>query len=149
MTTKLDTLTNSSRPKKRRKLLGRGPGSGKGKTSGRGQKGMGARSGCKKRHGYIGGGVPLHKRLPTRGFSNARFRKRLDVINLGMIDSIYEDGEVVSLETLREKGHFKGKSFGIKILAEGELTKTVSFEVKAISQGAREKLKKMKIETNV
>ena len=149
MTTKLDTLSNDSRPDQRRKLLGRGPGSGRGKTCTRGHKGMGARSGCKKRHGYIGGGVPLHKRMPTRGFSNERFRKRLDTINLGMIDKIYEEGETVNLETLRQKGYLKGKSHGIKVLAEGKLTKKVNFQIEALSEGAREQLTQLKVEFNV
>lgn len=149
MTTKLQSLINTSRPSKRRKLLGRGIGSKSGKTCGRGQKGMGARSGYKTRQGYIGGGSPLHKRLPTRGFSNARFSTRLHVVNLGQIEAIYNEGETVSLETLREKGFLKGKSCGIKILSEGELTKKVSFQVEAISKGAREKVEKLKLEINI
>src|ERR1700722_4703610 len=96
----LDNLKNTTRPSKKRKLLGRGVGCKKGKTCGRGHKGSGARSGYKSRYGAIGGGVPLHKRLPTRGFSNAKFKRSFDVINLGEIESIYKEGETVSLETL-------------------------------------------------
>lgn len=140
MSISLDSLKNTSRPKKRRKLLGRGPGSGRGKTSTRGVKGMGARSGCKARHGKEGGGVPLHRKVPTRGFSNARFSRRLDVINLGQIETLYEAGEVVSLETLRAKGYIKGVSHGIKVLGHGELTKKVTFQVEGISQSAKDKL---------
>ncbi len=143
----LSTLSNSSRPTKRRKLLGRGPGSKHGKTSGRGEKGAGSRSGYKTRQGYIGGGVPLHKRTPTRGFSNVRFARKLDVINLGQIDVMYADGETVSLETLREKGFIKGQSYGIKILADGTLSKKVSFQVEAFSSGAQDKLKEAGIST--
>ncbi len=149
MITKLEFLTNPQRPAKRRKLLGRGPGSGKGKTCGRGHKGMGSRSGYKTRQGYIGGGVPLHKSSPTRGFSNERFKKRLDTVNLAMIEAIYNEGETVSLETLREKGYLKGRSHGLKILAEGELTKKVAFKIEAISKGAREKVKKLKVDINI
>ncbi len=149
MSIKLENLQNTARPGKRRKLLGRGPGSGLGKTSGRGHKGMGARSGYKTRQGYVGGGVPLHRRLPTRGFSNARFTFRYDVINLGQLDSIYEDGEEVSLETLRKKGYLKGASKGVKVLAHGELTKKVTFKVEALSSSAKEKLKKLNIDVNV
>lgn len=141
MTLKLETLSNTSRPKKRRKLLGRGPGSKRGKTCCRGQKGEGARSGYKRRMGYEGGGVPLHKRVPTRGFSNARFACKLDVINLGQIDVVYKDGETVSLESLREKGFIKGKSNGIKVLAAGKLSKKITFKVEAFSEMAKEKLK--------
>lgn len=147
MTLKLETLTNSSRPAKKRKLLGRGVGSKRGKTCGRGHKGMGARSGCKSRLGYIGGGVPLHKRVPTRGFSNARFARRLDVINLGQIEQVFQDGETVSIESLREKGFIKGQSNGIKVLSDGTLSKKVTFNVEAFSKGAVEKLKAAGITT--
>lgn len=147
MTVKLESLCNASRPHKRRKLLGRGPGSKHGKTSCRGQKGMGARSGYKTRQGYVGGGVPLHKRVPTRGFSNARFACKLDVINLGQIETMYQPGETVSLESLREKGFIKGQSNGIKVLADGTLSKKVSFQVEAFSKGAQDKLKEAGIST--
>lgn len=144
---KLESLANTSRPHKRRKLRGRGPGSKLGKTSGRGQKGMGARSGYQTRPGYVGGGVPLHKRIPTRGFSNARFACKLDVVNLGQIDLLYKDGEIVNLETLKEKGFLKGQSHGIKVLSSGKLSKKVSFQVEAFSIEAKEKLKEAGIPT--
>ncbi len=140
MVTKLEALQNTAAVRKRRKLLGRGPGSGKGKTCGRGHKGAGARSGYKVRLGTEGGGVPLHRRVPTRGFSNARFRKALDVINLGLIEVMFKDGEVVSEETLRAKGFIRGKTHGIKVLGHGELKKKVTFEGVAISSGAKKKL---------
>lgn len=140
MTMKLDELKNTSRPFKKRKLLGRGPGCKHGKTCGRGHKGAGSRSGYKARHGKEGGGVPLHKRTPTRGFSNEFFKKRFDVINLGQIETIYNEGEVVSLESLREKGYITGHSYGVKVLSEGELKKKVSFQVEAMSEGAKAKL---------
>lgn len=141
MTVKLEALKNVKRGSKRRKIVGRGPGSKRGKTSCRGEKGMGARSGYKTRQGYEGGGVPLHRRLPTRGFSNAQFARRLDVINLELIEQIYQDGETVSLETLRQKGYIKGRSHGIKVLGNGTLSKKVIFQVEALSEGAKEKLK--------
>jgi large subunit ribosomal protein L15 len=139
---RLDSLKNSSRPYKRRILVGRGPGSRRGKTSSRGQKGMGARSGYQTREGYEGGGVPLFKRLPTRGFSNARFRRKFDVINLDQIEKMYRDGETVSLETLKQKGYIKGRSHGIKVLGKGSLLKKVTFQVEAMSKSVQEKLKK-------
>lgn len=144
---KLETLANTSRPSKRRKLRGRGPGSKLGKTSGRGQKGMGARSGYQTRQGYVGGGVPLHKLIPTRGFSNARFACKLDVVNLGQIELLYKDGEVVSLETLKQKGFLKGQSNGIKVLGSGKLSRKVTFQVEAFSTEAKEKLKEAGIPT--
>jgi len=142
MIMKLESLQNVSRPYKRRIVVGRGPGSRRGKTCRRGQKGMGARSGYQTRQGWEGGGVPLFKRLPTRGFSNARFSCKLDVINLSQIDKLYKNGETVSLETLKEKGFLKGCSHGIKVLGDGTLTKKVTFQVEALSQSAKEKLQK-------
>lgn len=143
MTLNLQSLSNVTRGRKRRKTVGRGPGSKHGKTSCRGQKGDGARSGCKMRYTYSGGGVPLHKAVPTRGFSNVRFARKLDVINLDEIERMYREGETVSLETLFEKGYIKGASHGIKVLGKGTLTKKVSFQVEALSEGAREKLKNL------
>lgn len=146
MTTQLEHLTNTTRPYKRRKTLGRGPGSRRGKTSTRGHKGAGSRSGWGERAGYVGGGVPLHKRLPTRGFSNDRFRSRLDVINLSQIEAIYKEGETVSAETLFEKGLIGRNSHGVKVLGEGTLTKKVIFKVEGISESAKEKLAKAGID---
>lgn len=145
MSIKLESLKNSSSKRKRRKIVGRGPGSGHGKTSCRGHKGSGSRSGYKIRAGTEGGGVPLHRRVPTRGFSNAKFTKRFDVINLELIEKIYSKGETVSLETLRQKGYIRGFSHGIKVLGKGELSVQVSFDVASISSGAKEKLEKAKI----
>lgn len=145
MSITLESLKNTSRPKKRRKLLGRGVGCKKGKTCGRGHKGYGARSGSKRRLGKEGGGVPLHRKVPTRGFSNARFACRLDVINLDQIEVLFNDGDVVSLETLRSKGFIKGVSNGVKVLGDGDLTKKVLFQVEGISSGAKEKIKKIGI----
>lgn len=141
----LSSLKNTTRKEKKRRRVGRGIGSGLGKTCGRGEKGMGSRSGNGRRLTYEGGQFRLFMKLPTRGFSNARFRKRLDAINLSQIDKLYEDGEVVNSETLRKHGYISGTSDGIKILGEGELTKKVSIEVDAISQGARDKLQTAKI----
>ena len=145
----LHQLKNTSRKPQSKKRIGRGIGSGVGKTCGRGQKGMGARSGSKRRFGYEGGQFPLYKKLPTRGFSNVRFRKALDAINLDQIEKIYNDGEVVNLETLRQHGYITGKSNGIKILGNGELTKKVTIEARAVSKGALEKLQKANISFTV
>lgn len=144
---KLENLQNPSRPKKRRKLLGRGPASGHGKTCCRGHKGAGSRSGWKMRAGSEGGNVPLYRKLPTRGFSNAQFARKYDAINLGQIDKIYEDGETVNLETLRDKGFLQGASYGIKILGEGKITKKLNFEVEALSKTAEKKLAKAGIKS--
>ena len=139
----LNSLENATRPWKKRRRVGRGVGSGLGKTCGRGVKGAGSRSGWKKRERYEGGQIPLYRKLPERGFTRGRFQKKLECINLAQIDRMYSDGEVVSVETLKKHNFFKGHQIhGVKILAEGELTKKVRFEVQAISKQAEEKLNK-------
>lgn len=138
----LHTLQNTSRPFKRRKRVGRGLGSGKGKTCGRGEKGAGSRSGYKRRHTYEGGQFRLFMKLPERGFSNVRFATEYEVINLGQIDKLYENGDVVNVQTLCDRGVISGKADGIKLLAHGELTKKVTIEVDQASKAAQEKLTK-------
>jgi large subunit ribosomal protein L15 len=138
----LNSLDNSSRPWKRRRRVGRGIGSGLGKTCARGHKGAGSRSGWKKRERYEGGQIPLYRKIPVRGFSNARFQSKLDSVNLGQLDVMFNDGELVTLESLKERGFLKGRSNGIKLLGEGELKKKLKFEVHAVSKKAEEKLKK-------
>src|SRR6202035_5633980 len=96
----LGNLKNSTRPAKNVKRVGRGLGSGLGKTCGRGEKGAGARSGYKRRHTYEGGQFRMFMKMPIRGFSNARFRKEYEAINLGQIDKLFENGEEVNLGTL-------------------------------------------------
>jgi large subunit ribosomal protein L15 len=145
----LHGLTNESRPAKRRKRIGRGMGSGFGKTSGRGHKGAGSRSGWKSRARYEGGQLPLYRKVPGRGFSNARFQKKLDSINLGQIEQLFADGDVVNVQTLRDAGFLSGVSNGIKILSEGTLTKKVRIEANAISKKAEEKLQNAKISYTV
>jgi len=141
----LNTLQNTSRPRKNVKRVGRGPGSGLGKTCGRGEKGAGSRSGYKRRYGYEGGQFRFYMKVPIKGFNNKRFRKAYDTINLQMINDHFEDGEMVSLETLYERGFLTGSTYGIKILGKGELSKKVTIEADAISDGAREKLEKANI----
>jgi large subunit ribosomal protein L15 len=141
----LNTLKNTSRPKKARRRVGRGIGSGLGKTSGRGEKGAGSRAGYKRRWGYEGGQMRLHMKLPERGFSNARFRRPYHTVNLRDIERVYKDGETVSLETLIERGFISGPTYGVKLLGSGELTKKVKIELDDISDSALEKLKRQKI----
>lgn len=136
----LANLKDTNFGKKTRKRVGRGPGSQIGKTCRRGQKGQGARSGYKRRYGQEGGQVPLFRKMPTRGFSNARFRKEIAVINLGQIDACFKDGETVNVDSLRQRGWMSGSFQGLKILAEGELTKKVRVEADAYSQAAKAKL---------
>lgn len=141
----LDSLHNVSRQKKYRKRVGRGIGSGIGKTSGRGEKGAGSRAGYKRRFGKEGGQFPLFMKTPKRGFSNAPFREVYDVINLGQLDALYEAGEKVNLQSLKDRGFGSVRAKGLKILGEGELTKKLVIEAHAASKGAKEKLAKAKI----
>lgn len=145
----LSNLKNTTQERKPRKRVGRGIGSGLGKTCGRGEKGAGARSGYKRRLGYEGGQMRLFMKLPIRGFSNERFKKKLHSVNLSDIESFYQDGETVNIETLAERGFIRGQTYGVKLLGKGTITKKVIIEVDAISDGAREKLQQAKIDFKV
>lgn len=145
----LNSLKNTSRPKKMYKRVGRGLGSGLGKTCGRGEKGAGSRSGWKRRWGYEGGQMRLFMKLPERGFNNARFRRALHIVNLSDIEETFEDGEHVTLETLAERGFIRGRTYGVKVLGNGSFEKKCKVEVDAISEGARTKLEKANIELTV
>lgn len=138
----LHQLKNASRQVTKRMRVGRGPGS-KGKTCGRGNKGDKSRSGYKRRFGNEGGQLPLYRKIPTRGFTNGRFRSDRHEINLAMIERYFSEGEEVTLEALQEKGLAPRKlSGGIKLLGQGDLKKKVSIRLHAISAGAKEKLEK-------
>ncbi|MGC1878335.1 MAG: 50S ribosomal protein L15 [Rhabdochlamydiaceae bacterium] len=139
----LSQLTNTHRPHKKAYRVGRGMGSKCGKTCGRGNKGDKARCGYKTRPGHEGGQIPLYKKSPTRGFSNAKFANTVFAINLGMIEKLYSDGETVTLKNLQEKGYAPRRiPGGLKILSGGELKKKVSIEACQFSAAAEEKLKK-------
>jgi large subunit ribosomal protein L15 len=127
-----------------RKRLGRGQGSGLGTTSGKGHKGQKARSGGSGGPyiGFEGGQVPLYRRLATRGFTNSRFAEVYTCVNLFLIEKAYSAGEEVSLESLRAKRLIKGKEDMVKILAKGELTKSLTFSTVKISGQAKEKIEK-------
>lgn len=137
----LSELTNSSRPSKKGRRVGRGVGSKRGKTCGRGNKGDKSRRGYKNSFGMEGGQLPLYKKLPCRGFTNGRFRSHVYAINLGRLEKLYDDGETVSLATLRAKGVGPRVALGgLKILSEGILTKKVKIEATAFSSSAEKKL---------
>ena len=144
--TDLSALKNNSRPYKTRKRVGRGPGSKLGKTCGRGVKGAGSRSGYTRRWGYEGGQMRMHMKMPKRGFSNVRFQKRLESVNLGMIEEHFQDGDEVSYETLFLKRLVRGNGYGVKLLGDGEITKKVIFVVDDISEAARVKIEKAGIQ---
>ena len=117
---------------------GRGPGSGNGKTDGKGHKGQNARSGGGVRPGFEGGQLPLYRKLPKRGFKN-RFAVNYAIVNLSALNN-FEDGEVVNLEKLMEAGVVKKPLDGLKVLGNGELTKKLTVEAKVFSASAKEKI---------
>ena len=128
---------------KRRKRVGRGIGSGHGKTSTRGQKGQRARTGSSKRPGFEGGQTPLIRRLPKRGFkrkATARAPAR-EVINVAQLNG-FADGQRVTLELLHEQGLINSASHQIKLLGDGELTKRLTVVLQHISEGAKTKVAK-------
>ena len=139
---KLHELRPSEGAFKTSKRLGRGTGSGLGKTSGKGHKGQNARSGGGVRPGFEGGQLPLFRRLPKRGFSNANFKVRYAVINLSDLNR-FEDGAVVTPEILKEMGLVKNQLDGIKVLGNGTLEKKVNVKAHKFSSVAKEQIEKM------
>ncbi|WP_456341713.1 50S ribosomal protein L15 [Thermovibrio sp.] len=124
-----------------KKRVGRGHGSGHGKTSGRGQKGQKARSGWKggTRPGFEGGQTPLYMRFPKRGFSNAPFKKEYAIVNVGLLNERFEEGAEITPEVLREAGLVK-KNLPVKVLGDGELTKKFTVKAHKFSASAKEKI---------
>lgn len=118
-----------------RKRIGRGPGSGLGKTSGRGEKGQKSRSGHSVRPGFEGGQMPLHRRLPKRGFTNARFRKEFATLDVSRLEA-FEPGTIVTPELLLERGLIKHLRDGLKLLAKGKLTRALTVKAHKFSAGA-------------
>jgi large subunit ribosomal protein L15 len=125
--------------KHRRKRLGQGESSGHGKTSGRGGKGQTARSGSSIRIGFEGGQMPLIRRMPKRGFNNARHTVAYVAVNLESLNQ-FDDGARVDFEILKKAGLANGKTHGVKILGTGELTKKLSVSAHAFSASARAKI---------
>ena len=124
---------------KTKKRVGRGTASGTGKTSGRGHKGQNARSGGGVRPGFEGGQLPLFRRLPKRGFSNAMFKKEYATINVSDLNN-FEDGAVVTPELLKEMGLLKKQLAGVKVLGNGNLDKKITVKANNFSKSAVEKI---------
>ena len=135
---KLNELSPASNSRKARKRIGRGVGSGSGKTAGRGTKGHNSRSGGGVRPGFEGGQMPLHRRLPKRGFTNI-FRKNIAVVNIRDL-SKFESGSVVDGNALVQAGLIKGRPDGIKLLGQGEIKFALEVKINQISKSAREKI---------
>ncbi len=136
---KLNELQKNPGATHRKKIVGRGRGSGLGKTSGRGEKGQNARSGGGVRMVFEGGQTPLYRRLPKRGFDNARFAIRYATINVEDLNK-FENGTVVTPELLKETGLIKKQLAGIKVLGNGELKKKLTVKAHKFSTSAKEKI---------
>jgi large subunit ribosomal protein L15 len=135
---KLDELRPAAGSNKKRKRVGRGDGSGHGKTSCRGHKGQGSRSGGNTKPGFEGGQMPLQRRLPKRGFHNI-FRNEMAVVNLAQLEALAGVGEIAP-ETMAQHGLISGKNRHVKVLGEGNLTKALMIRAHGFSAGAKEKI---------
>lgn len=137
----LDDVHRGINRGRNRKRLGRGPGSGHGKTAGRGHKGQGSRAGASRKPTFQGGAMPLVRRVPKRGFHN-RWGQTVAVVNLGQIDQAFDAGTEVTLEALAEKNLAKGRFDVLKVLGDGELTKNLKISAHRFSKSALEKIEK-------
>lgn len=143
---KLTDLHDNPGARKSRMRVGRGIGSGKGKTAGRGQKGQKSRSGVAIK-GFEGGQMPLHMRIPKRGFSNAMFAKDYAEVNLGMVQKAIDAGKldaknVIDHDALKAAGLARGGKDGVRLLGKGELSAKASFKVAGVSKGAQAAVEK-------
>ena len=135
----LSNLKPAKGAKQNRKRVGRGPGSGNGKTAGRGNKGAQSRSGYSFKRGFEGGQMPLHRRLPKRGFNNI-FRTEYAVVNLDQLEASFDAGATVTLDALRTAGLVHSKRTPVKVLGRGEVTKALVVQAHKFSGKAVEKL---------
>ena len=136
---KLHELKPAEGSRHRRKIVGRGVGSTLGKTSGRGENGQKSRSGYSRKTAFEGGQLPLYRRLPKRGFTNARFKKVYAVINLSDLNR-FEEGATVTPEILKEMGLVKNMLDGIKVLGNGTLEKKLTVKATRFTKAAKEKI---------
>jgi large subunit ribosomal protein L15 len=135
---KLHELSPASKSRKVKRRLGRGVGSGRGKTAGRGSKGYNSRSGGGVRPGYEGGQMPIQRRLPKRGFTNI-FKKQIAVINVRDL-SKFESGSLVDKTAVAKAGLIKGKKNSIKLLGNGQINVALNVRLNYVSKSAREKI---------
>ena len=135
---KLENLVKTPE-RQARKRVGRGPGSGMGKTSTRGENGQKSRSGASISAWFEGGQSPLYRRIPKRGFNNAKFRIEYAIVNLSDLNK-FNDGDVVTPEVLKEKGIVKKQLSGIKVLGNGNLEKKITVRAHRFSSSAIEKI---------
>ena len=128
---------------------GRGAGSGNGKTAGKGHKGQNARSGGGVRPGFEGGQLPLYRKLPKRGFNNSRFGKQYAIVNLELLETKFNDGDVVDTAALVENKVIDTVFDGVKVLGKGELTKKLTVKAAIFSASAKEKIEAVGGKTEV
>jgi large subunit ribosomal protein L15 len=138
----LSTVHHGITKRPRKKRVGRGIGSGHGKTSSRGSKGQYASAGAKKPSWtFEGGQMPLFRRMPKRGFSHETWDKKFHVVNVGDLDKAFKDGDTVDAEALKKVGLAKGPADGVRILGQGEVTKKLTVKANHFSKSADEKIK--------
>lgn len=136
---KLHELKPNEKAFSTRKRVGRGPGSGLGKTSGRGENGQKSRSGYSHKAGFEGGQLPLYRRLPKRGFSNARFKTEYAIINVSDLNK-FDDGAIVTPELLKDMGILKNQLSGVKVLGNGKLEKKLTIKAHRFTKSAQAKI---------
>lgn len=139
---KLHSIYPNDGATKTRKRVGRGTGSGLGKTSGRGENGQKSRSGYSRKAGFEGGQLPLYRRIPKRGFSNALFKKEYAVINLSDLNK-FDEGVEVTPELLKDMGILKNQLDGVKVLGNGTLEKKLVVKANKFSNVAKEQIEKL------
>lgn len=138
----MDFLKKPVGATKQKKRIGRGQGSGTGTTAGKGNNGQNARAGGGVRPGFEGGQMPLYRRIARRGFSNYPFKIKFTVVDVASLDRVFSDGDIVSLDTLREKNLIKNSEIYVKILGTGEITKKLTLEFVSVSASAKAKIEK-------
>jgi len=136
---KLHELSPVAGSKKEVKRIGRGTGSGQGKTAGKGHKGQKARAGRGMRPGFEGGQMPLQRRIPKRGFNNI-FAKEIVSVNVSALEIAFNDGDIVDAAALKNAGIIKKELDGVKILGNGEISKKLTVKVNAYSESAKQKI---------
>jgi large subunit ribosomal protein L15 len=135
----LNEVHDNVQTNKSRKRIGRGVGSGHGKTAGRGHKGQGSRSGSSSKRGFEGGQMPMMRRIPKRGFNN-KFAETVAIVNLADLEDCFENGSEVTIDTLKAKKLAKGAYDQLKVLGDGSLTKKLKITAHKFSKSALEKI---------
>ena len=136
----IDDVHRGIQKNKKRKRVGRGPGSGHGKTSSRGHKGYGSRAGSSRRTSFEGGQTPLALRVAKRGFNNKQFAKKVAVVNVAALEQAFDNGAEITPEVLAAKGLAKGRFDQVKILGNGDLSKKLSVTAHLFSASAESKI---------